>query len=118
MAPKHFAYVRVPIHMIPDEVMVHYNLHRLVHNGHVYAEVRKGMYGLPQAGRLANDQLQRFLAPHGYRPCPITPGLWKHDTRPISFVLVVDDFAIKYIDRADADHLPDALKTEYHVKID
>jgi hypothetical protein len=118
MPPKDYAYVRVPIHMIPDEVMIHYNLHGLVHKGHVYAEVRKGMYGLPQAGRLANDQLQRFLAPHGYRPCPITPGLWKHDTRPISFVLVVDDFAIKYVDRADADHLLDALKTAYRVKID
>ena len=54
------------------------------------------MYGLPQAGHIANDQLVTFLAPHGYHPVPITPGLWKHDTRDLFFTLVVDDFGIKY----------------------
>jgi hypothetical protein len=31
------------------------------------------MYVIPQAGRLANDQLAAFLAPHGYNPCALTP---------------------------------------------
>ena len=42
-----------------------YELHDLVHNGYVYVEIQKGMYGLPQAGKLANDRLQKFLEPHG-----------------------------------------------------
>jgi hypothetical protein len=32
-----------------------YQLESKISNGYVYAEVRKGMYGLPQAGKLAND---------------------------------------------------------------
>jgi hypothetical protein len=40
----------------------------LVSDGHVYIEVQKGMYGLPQAGILANQLLARRLATHGYHP--------------------------------------------------
>jgi hypothetical protein len=47
---------------------------------------------LPQAGILANELLQLNLAKDGYRPTTHTHGLWTHDTRPISFSLVVDDF--------------------------
>jgi hypothetical protein len=36
--------------------------------------------------------------------------LWQHDTRPISFALVVDDFGIKYVNKADAEHLVDTLQ--------
>jgi hypothetical protein len=71
------------------------------------------MYGLPQAGRLANDQLIAFLAPHVYRPVPLTPGLWRHDTKDITFSVVVDDFGVRYTSRADADHLITTLKTAY-----
>jgi hypothetical protein len=68
------------------------------------------MYGLPQAVIIANKQLQKRLAPHGYRPVPITPGLWQHDMHPISFALVVDDLGIKYVNKADAEHLVDMLQ--------
>jgi hypothetical protein len=50
-----------------------------------------GMYGLPQAGILTNELLQRNLDKDGYRPTTHTHGLWTHDTCPISFSLVVDD---------------------------
>jgi hypothetical protein len=42
------------------------------------------MYGLPQAGIIAQQLLEERLAKHGYRQSKTTPGLWKHDTRPIS----------------------------------
>jgi len=80
MPPQDYAYMRIPLAALPQSIMEHYHLHDLVHNGHVYVEIRRGMYGLPQAGKIANAQLQAFLAPHGYHPCPITPGLWTHDT--------------------------------------
>jgi len=63
------------------------------------------MYGLPQAGRIAYEQLKKFLTPHGYHECPITPGLWRHVTRPIQFCFVVDDFGVKYTNQEDVEHL-------------
>ena len=113
-----YEYMRVPIWMLPDDIIAQYNLTPLFHNGYVYVEIRRGMYGLPQAGRLANDQLISNLAPHGYAPCPLTPGLWRHKTRDIVFSLVVDDFGIRYSNRADADHLIATLRTEYEVSLD
>jgi len=76
------------------------------------------MYGLPQAGKIANDQLQQFLLPHGYQPCPFTPGLWQHTTHDICFTLVVNDFAMHYTNKADALHLLAALKDHYQVTED
>ena len=90
----HYEYMRIPLSMIPQAIIAQYNLTPLIHNGFVYVEVCKGMYGLPQAGKLANDQLIAALAPYGYHPVANTPGLWRHDTRDIVFSLVVDDFGV------------------------
>jgi hypothetical protein len=76
------------------------------------------MYGLPQAARLANDQLILLLAKTGYAPVPHTPGLWAHTTQPITFTLVVDDFGIKYLHPNDAHHLLTALQQHYTIKQD
>ena len=46
------------------------------------------------------------------------PGLWKHKTKPIQFVLVVDDFGIKYINKDDLDHLIRTLEKYYEVAVD
>ena len=106
-----YEYIRIPLAFIPQAIIDLYNLNNISVNGYVYAEVRKGMYGLPQAGILANLLLQEKLAAHGYRPVPITPGLWKHDTRHVYFALVVNDFGVKYTNRADAEHLMTTLTT-------
>jgi hypothetical protein len=116
MPTKDFAYMRIPINVIPPDILNQYK--HLVYKDHLYLEVSKGIYGLPQAGKLANEQLIRHLAPYGYAPCPITPGLWKHETRDIAFLLVVDDFGIKYTDRRDAEHLLDALRAGYKISVD
>jgi hypothetical protein len=71
------------------------------------------MYGFPQAGKLANDQLKHFLEPHGYCPTGVMPGLWKHKTPAIAFTLVVDDFAVKYTKKEDAGHLLTTLEKMY-----
>jgi hypothetical protein len=80
---------------LPQETIETYDLIELSQDGKVYIKIQKGMYGLPQAGILANEFLQRNLAKDGYRPTPQTHGLRTHDTCPISFLLVVDDFGIK-----------------------
>ena len=55
------------------------------------------MPGLKQAGRIANNRLKAHLAKFGFAPVPRTLALWKHDTKPIFFSLVVDNFGVKYI---------------------
>jgi hypothetical protein len=67
------------------------------------------MYGLPQAGIIAQKLLEERLQKHGYRQSQTTPGLWKHDTRPISFSLVVNDFGVKYVGEENAQHLLDTV---------
>lgn len=59
-----------------------------------------------------------LLAQHGYHQTKHTSGLFAHESRGISFTLVVDDFGIKYIDQADVDHLMNALCTKYKMSID
>ena len=87
----------MPIDIIPDKIINLYNLHEKVHNGFIYMEIVRGMYGLPQAGILANQLLRKRLNPHGYFEVPHTPGLWKHESLPVQFTLVVEDFGVKYI---------------------
>jgi hypothetical protein len=113
-----YEYARIPYHLIPMEIVLQYNLEPLVVNGHVYFEVQKGMYGLPQAGLIAYQALKEHLDPHGYKPCRHTPGLWKHDDRNLQFCLVVDDFGVKYSQKDDAEHLIAALQEKYKISID
>jgi hypothetical protein len=104
-----FEYMCIPIKLIPQEIIDQYNLLSLVSDGHVYIEVQKGMYGLPQVGILANQLLARRLAIHGYHQTKFTPGFWRHVTRPIQFTLEVDDFGVQYVGKEHAQHLIDAL---------
>ncbi len=113
-----YEYMKMPITLIPDEIINQYNLLPLVHNGFIYIEIQKGMYGLPQAGILASKLLQKRLAAHGYAPTEHTHGLWTHHTRPILFSLVVDDFGVKYVGKQHADHLYNALEENYEAACD
>ena len=113
-----YEYMRLPLDLIPQEIIDAYDLMPLVHQGFVYMEIQKGMYGLPQAGILANKLLAKRLAPFQYFPCPHTPGLWKHKTRPVMFSLVVDDFGVQYTGKENALHLVHALQTDYEVALD
>jgi hypothetical protein len=92
-----YEYMRLPINLIPDEIIREYNLLPLNHNGYVYIEIRKGMCGLPQTGILTQNLLKKCLDKYGYRPTRHNHGVWKHDTGPVMFCLVVDDFGIKYV---------------------
>ncbi len=62
-------------------------------------KLNKGMYGLPHAGLLAKKLLTHHLAKYGYYQAVHTPELWKHTWCTIQFVLVKDDFGIKYMDK-------------------
>ena len=73
---KIFEYAKIHRKNIPREFIDAYNLEPLFDDqGFMYVQIERGMYGLKQAGRIANDQLKKVLAPHGYCPCLNTPGL-------------------------------------------
>jgi hypothetical protein len=99
-----YEYMRMPLDLFPDNIVDHCNLRRKAKNGFVYMEIRKGMYGLPQAGILANKLLKKPLRHHGYFEQPHMPGLWKHVSCPVWFNLCVDDFGIKYIGIKNLQH--------------
>jgi hypothetical protein len=86
-----FEYMVINLSSLPQETIDKYDLIDLAQEGKVYIKIHKGMYELSQAGILTNELLQHNLAKDGYQPTQYTHGLWKHDTRPISFSLVVDD---------------------------
>ena len=110
-----YEYMKTPLYIIPEEIIQQYNLRNLAHKGFVYMVIQKGVYGLPQAGKIANYKLKLHLEKCVYKPAPITPGLWRHKTRPLQFSLVVGDFGIKYERQEDITHLLDALKTIYKI---
>jgi hypothetical protein len=112
-------YMRLKLSDIPEEVIEHYNLRNIATpEEYVYCEVNKGMYGLPQAGIIAQELLEKRLGEYGYHQSKIVNGFWKHKTKPICFCLVVDDFAVKYVNRADADHLINAIRKYYPMTVD
>ena len=115
---NHYEYMRIPVKHIPQDIMDQYNLHDLIENSHVLVEIRKGMYGLPQAGLIAQERLNTHLATGGYTPAKHTPGLYTHHTIKTTFTLVVDDFGIKYHHKHDALHLLTLLQKKYNITID
>eukprot|EP00957_Ditylum_brightwellii_P084170 6399304-Ditylum_brightwellii.AAC.1 len=103
-------YMKTPMGYFPEEIIQQYQLESIVHKGHIYIKIKKGMYGVPQAEKLANEELTEHLALYGYCPVWHTPGLWQHTTRDIRFTLVVDDFGEKYTNKEDVQHLLQALR--------
>lgn len=59
---------------------------------------------VPQADILAN-QLWTQSAKYGYYKGSNMPDTWKIHTQPIQFMLVADDFGIKYVNKRDTEHL-------------
>ena len=47
-----YEYMKLPLDIIPEEIIQQYNLRNLSHKGFVYKESQKGMYGIPQAGKM------------------------------------------------------------------
>ncbi len=112
-------YIRIKISNILEEIINKYQLReKASETGHVYIKANKGMYGLPQAGLIANKLLEQKLSKHEYRQSRIVPGLWKHNTRPIQFTLVVDDFGVKYVGKEHAIHLQKVLNEHCKLKCD
>ena len=81
---EHYEYLRIKISNFLQEVIDLYKLQeKTTPDGFIYVEVRCGMYGLTQAGLLAQKLLEKFLGVHSYTQSKYTPGYWSHKTRLI-----------------------------------
>jgi hypothetical protein len=108
-----YEYMKMPISLFLPWIIAQYNLEKKIIGGYIYLQMRKAVWGLPQAGILANKLLCKHLAPHGYCECKNTPGLWKHMMRSITSTLFVDNFGVKHKHQEGMDHLIAAIKTKY-----
>jgi hypothetical protein len=118
---KEFMFIRKD--QLPADIIERHKLDLFLHMrptfGHgVLVRCDKTIYGLPQAGLIAQKRLNKLLAEHGYHRCENTPGLYHHETRPTFFTLVVDDFLMACKSDEDRDHLLDVLRLLYEVKVD
>jgi hypothetical protein len=120
MTPLHCAkFIQIMLSDIPDEVINEYKLReKATKNSSIYIRAKHSIYGLPQAGLLANELVKKILNKHRYRQSKLVPGLCKHDTRPIQFTLAVDDFDMKYVGKEHAHHLKKTLEEHYKLTCD
>jgi hypothetical protein len=109
-----YEYMRLKLADMPEDVIEHYRLLNIATpDGDVYCKIHQGMYGLPQAGIIAQELLFKRLKEHGYFQSKTTPGLWTHEWRPIAFTLVVDNFCVKYVREEHAEHLLKMVQKYY-----
>ncbi len=59
----------------------------------------------PKKESLQRNYYKNAFLAAGYSQSKLTPGYWKHEWHPISFILVIDDFGIKYIGKEHVMHL-------------
>ena len=52
--------MRIPTKLTPNEIWEEYKTSEFAHDGYVYVQINKGMYGFVQAGLLANDPLENY----------------------------------------------------------
>ena len=92
-----YEYITIPLTVIPQEIVNHYKLTQIVHNNKVYIKICCSMYGLLQAGILAEKVTWRvsgkvWLLPSQSHPMPMASYLVT-----ITFCLFVDDFGVKCV---------------------
>ena len=55
-----YEYMQMPIELIPEKIIIQYDLKVKCKNGYIYMQIERGIYGLPQAGILANQLLRKY----------------------------------------------------------
>jgi hypothetical protein len=111
-------YMRMSRKQVSNAIIAEYNYEEYFVNDMLYFQINKGMYGLPQAGLLAQNRLIAHIAQHGYTQSDTVPCLFRHATNGVTFVLVVDDFGIKFKTAAGRDHLLTTLRMLYKITVD
>ena len=111
-------FVRFRADTILVEIWEQYGLDDYKVNGWIYARGNKGMYGLPQAGKVASNHLLPCLKVAGYEEAGQTAGLFRHKHNGTIFVLVVDDFLVHHLSAQALQHLINTLQEHYTITVD
>lgn len=113
-------YMRIPFKSIPTATQSQFKLHQMYAPGSKCALVRVtgAIFGLPQSGRIAQDDLIPRLAAAGYHQFAHTPMVFSNASRSVMFSLVVDDFGISSKSTADTEHLLGVLRASYQITYD
>ena len=65
---KRKEYLKMKLSDFPESIIAHYNLcEKATPGGFVYVAIKRGMYGIPQSGILAQTLLETRLNSHGYQ---------------------------------------------------
>ena len=79
MMRNQYPYAKEQIKNIRDDIIERYKWMKIgERKGYDLIKIRRGMYVLPFAGKIAYKLLIDHLASYGYSPCRLTPGLWTH----------------------------------------
>ena len=111
-------YMFIAKNQIPESTLTEYGSKIHWRDDKTMVQLNNSLYGLPQAGKVSADKVIHLLSRHGYTQCAHTPCLYTHATNGLYFTLVVDDYLLKYHDKAAAEHLISILEKEYEVKVD
>ena len=111
-------FFRVKLEDIPQESIEEYHMLENERHGWVCFEIVRGLYGLPQSGKLTNNLLIMRLEDAHYYETSTTPGLWSHKWLFKTFVLIFDDFGLEYVRNQDADHLASFIKKHHDISQD
>ena len=112
-------YMKIHAKYFLKDIRDKYNITNKIHSdGYVYCMIKRGMYGLHQAARLAYDNLKLHIGKYGYYPDKVATNIWSHQDRRTKFCLCVDDFSVQYFCKEDADHLIKVLQEKYIVTTD
>ena len=69
-------YMCLKLGNIPESLVQHYNMEdKATRDGYVYVEIQRGIYGLPQAGPIAQQLIETWLNKKGYHHIEITPDV-------------------------------------------
>lgn len=109
-------YMKVHRRQISDNIIQKYNLQDDFVGDFLMVKIIGGIYGLKNAGILAQKQLVKLLNESGYYAETDTPCIFNHkDNKDITFTLTVDDFGIKYTHVTSRQHLLETLQKKYVV---
>ena len=76
------------------------------------------MCGIPAAGILAQQLLEKLLNKDGYKQRNVTPGFWTHDWRPVRLSLCIDGFGVTYFGKEHAKQIMVFLSKSYKILSD
>lgn len=115
----HRTFLWMNVKYLDAPTIAKYQLAPFIHDDRVLLRLKKCLFGMPDAGALAKQFLDRTcLNPNGYWEDPLINGVYRHRTNGTEFLLVTDDFNVLCNDTATKNHLLAALGTKFEVTLD